>query len=579
MGQTPSSDAGGQGQGRTAAVTEPTKTCYYTLLSIERSATPEEIKKAYRKKALELHPDRNYQDVERTTALFAEAQAAYEVLSDPQERAWYDSHRDAILRGHQPGDPGEGSKPVDVTTSSDILDWFGHFSINTSFDESDPQGFYQLLRKSFRQLADEEVKAAEWEGEDPVYYPSFGGERDTYESGTIKDFYLAWTNFATRKSFSWCDVYRYTDAPDRRVKRAMEKENMKAREMARREFNDTVASFVKFVRKRDPRYTPNSMTEKERQAALLKKSREQAMRQREENKKNRGEYKAADWTQVRDDKDEGSESEEEEEEEGDGELDGEQVEGETVASDEEAEEEEEEEEERYECIICKKVFRSQGQMDAHEKSKKHVKAVQQLKRQMMKENQEFDLDRDVRGRAYKPEAEYTLMEDEEELSAEENHILDDSLDTKEPTPAPKEQEVIDTETPATPAPEPEQKPAEDSDTDEYVSAEKFQARILGEDEGLDGISSGLASTAISDHEDSKPATKVGKAKAKRAKRAQKAAVEEEQAQTDFNCSSCRESFPSKTKLFNHLKENPGHAKLVPVKGGSSGGGKKKKAKR
>ena len=60
------------------------KTSYYELLAVERTATEDEIKKAYRRKALELHPDRNYGDVERTTALFADVSTAYEVPSDPQ---------------------------------------------------------------------------------------------------------------------------------------------------------------------------------------------------------------------------------------------------------------------------------------------------------------------------------------------------------------------------------------------------------------------------------------------------------------------------------------------------------------
>lgn len=47
--------------------------------------TESRIKKAYKRKALELHPDRNYNDTERATKLFAEVQAAYEILSDPQE--------------------------------------------------------------------------------------------------------------------------------------------------------------------------------------------------------------------------------------------------------------------------------------------------------------------------------------------------------------------------------------------------------------------------------------------------------------------------------------------------------------
>lgn len=567
MGQAPSSGAGSDTP-RSDAAAASTKTCYYKLLSIERTATQEEIKKAYRKKALELHPDRNYNDVERATRLFAEVQTAYEILSDPQERAWYDSHRDAILRGHQPGDTSNGGgRPVDVTTSEDVLSWFSQFSVRISFDDSDPRGFYAVLRKAFDTLADEEIKAAEWEGVEPVHYPSFGGARDKYESGHVRDFYLAWTGFSTRKNFSWCDLYNYADAPDRRIKRVMEKENIKAREHARREFNDTVVSFVKFVRKRDPRFTPNTQSEKERQAELLKKSKEQAVRQRAENAKKMAEYKAADWTMVV------SEEEEEvaeEEEGGDGEEGTESK-------------EEEEEEQRYECVVCKKVFGSQGQMNAHERSKKHIKAVQQLKRQMMKENKDFDLDRDVRGRASKPveeEEEYEVMDDEDELLAAEEDILEDGRNHTD--------EVTETAptTTETGSPEPEKlamssepEPA-NSDEDEYVSAEKFRSRVTGEGD-IEGISSGLASATLSDDEGSSAGKKIGKAKAKRAKKAQQAAAaaEEQKNQvSDFNCSSCMEYFSSKTKLFKHLKEKPSHAKLIPISNGG-GGGKKKKGKR
>lgn len=74
------------------------RTCYYVLLEVQQTATSADLKKAYRRRALECHPDKNIEDVEGATALFAQIQEAYEVLSDPQERAWYDSHREQILR-------------------------------------------------------------------------------------------------------------------------------------------------------------------------------------------------------------------------------------------------------------------------------------------------------------------------------------------------------------------------------------------------------------------------------------------------------------------------------------------------
>ncbi|KAJ2360550.1 J protein jjj1, partial [Coemansia sp. RSA 2607] len=75
------------------------KTCYYELLGVERSATDSDLKKAYRKQALVWHPDKNHGNTEEATRIFAEIKEAYETLSDPQERAWYDNHREQILRG------------------------------------------------------------------------------------------------------------------------------------------------------------------------------------------------------------------------------------------------------------------------------------------------------------------------------------------------------------------------------------------------------------------------------------------------------------------------------------------------
>src|SRR4029453_12427137 len=64
---------------------------YYTVLGVERGASEDELKKAYRKLAMKHHPDRNPDD-KTSEGKFKEAKEAYEVLTDPQKRAAYDQH-------------------------------------------------------------------------------------------------------------------------------------------------------------------------------------------------------------------------------------------------------------------------------------------------------------------------------------------------------------------------------------------------------------------------------------------------------------------------------------------------------
>ena len=61
---------------------------YYSVLGVGRDATPEDIKKAYRKKALECHPDRNAGDP-NAEATFKTVSEAYEVLSDENKKRIY----------------------------------------------------------------------------------------------------------------------------------------------------------------------------------------------------------------------------------------------------------------------------------------------------------------------------------------------------------------------------------------------------------------------------------------------------------------------------------------------------------
>ena len=71
---------------------------YYEVLGVDKTATPDELKKAYRKLALKYHPDRNPGDKEAEEK-FKEAAEAYDVLSNPDKKARYDQFGMAGMEG------------------------------------------------------------------------------------------------------------------------------------------------------------------------------------------------------------------------------------------------------------------------------------------------------------------------------------------------------------------------------------------------------------------------------------------------------------------------------------------------
>ena len=81
---------------------------YYEVLEVSKSVTEVELKKAYRKKALQYHPDKEAEEK------FKEAAEAYEVLSDPQKRARYDQYGHAGVGGAASGGFGGGMNMEDI---------------------------------------------------------------------------------------------------------------------------------------------------------------------------------------------------------------------------------------------------------------------------------------------------------------------------------------------------------------------------------------------------------------------------------------------------------------------------------
>ncbi len=77
------------------------KICYYELLKVDKKADQIEIKKSYKKMALVYHPDKAPKgEQEAYKNKFQTINEAFQVLSDVNQRAWYDSHRAEFLNPH-----------------------------------------------------------------------------------------------------------------------------------------------------------------------------------------------------------------------------------------------------------------------------------------------------------------------------------------------------------------------------------------------------------------------------------------------------------------------------------------------
>ena len=99
---------------------------YYEVLGLSKSASADEIKKAYRRLAMKHHPDRNSDDTDASEIRFKEAKEAYEVLSNSEKRAAYDRFGHDGLRGGMGGAGGFGGGGFSAEGFGDIFgDVFG----------------------------------------------------------------------------------------------------------------------------------------------------------------------------------------------------------------------------------------------------------------------------------------------------------------------------------------------------------------------------------------------------------------------------------------------------------------------
>lgn len=228
------------------------KRCFYDVLGVLQSATSDEIKKSYRRLALQYHPDKNPENDEEAHSKFLALQEAYETLSDPHERAWYNGHRNQILRASNK----DGLNKSDQSGSKiNIYRWFRKDCYN-GFSESvdsKPFGtkcFYTVYRELFDLIAQEEVACSKDEkgvaNEEFASAPSFGNSKSVLAD--VESFYRFWSGFSTDRSFACAESWNLADASCRAERRAMEVENKKKRKEAKKEFNDGIRALIEFIR-------------------------------------------------------------------------------------------------------------------------------------------------------------------------------------------------------------------------------------------------------------------------------------------------------------------------------------------
>lgn len=531
------------------------KTCYYELLEVELTATESELKKAYRKKALQLHPDKNPHDVEGANARFTLVRAAYEVLSDPQERAWYDSHKSQILRDEDEYD--DDFVPEMVIPSISVQELLRYFNPSFFLREDDSlAGLYSVASRVFERLASEEIAHAKYQqlagfqkymddspnvaalDESVLLFPRFGNSHADYAS-SVRKFYSTWGGFLTVKSFSWMDQYRYLAASDRKTRRLMEKENKKARENARKEYNETVRRFVTFIKKRDPRVKRGverfEVSRKKQERENLEK---QAKQQRIQQLAELNDFEVQDWQKF-------SNEELDELEEL---LRAEYELGSDTTTDSEFDEFADTNENFFDCVACNKTFKSQNQMDAHERSKKHKQAVQELREELLREGVEFGFDNG-------DDISSVNLEEEAAPKAPEEPVVEETVEETENGTKLEELQVdndINSD-----------QSEEDEEEEELKSKSKSKSRRSAKTQDLDEELAQLANGMKLDEKEDDWGT--GKKKNKKKKKLKpeeqhtspKSTIETKASASEV-CGVCDENFSSRNQLFKHI-EDSGHA--------------------
>ncbi|PON32638.1 TFIIH C1-like domain containing protein [Parasponia andersonii] len=330
--------------------------CHYEVLGLRQDSTADEIRSAYKKLALQLHPDKLVQSglsQADATAKFQELVQAYEVLSDPRERAWYDSHRSQILFV----DPNS----ADTVPDSVIPNLFSYFSNTVYSGYADKgTGFYKVYSDVFNKIYANEISFATKLGlgsNSVREAPTMGNLDCPYAQVTA--FYGYWLGFSTVMDFCWVDQYDAMAGPNRKSRRVMEEENKKLRKKAKREYNETVRGLAEFVKKRDKRVIDMMVKRNLEMEKKREEERERKKRLEMERLEKAMAYEEPEWSRIVEEEDE--------------------VEGDEDGFEEVDEKRKRDEGKELYCAVCGKKFKSEKQWKNHEQSKKHREKVAEFR--------------------------------------------------------------------------------------------------------------------------------------------------------------------------------------------------------
>ncbi|NXS18520.1 DJC21 protein, partial [Mystacornis crossleyi] len=257
------------------------------------------------------------------------------------------------------------------------------------------QGFFTVYRQVFEKIAKEELEYMTQE--DIEEFPMFGYSHSDYDT-VVHPFYAYWQSFCTQKNFAWKEEYDTRQASNRWEKRAMEKENKKTREKARKERNELIRQLVAFIRKRDKRVQAHRKLVEEQNAEKTRKAEEFRRQQKLKQAKLAEQYKEQSWITMSDLERELQEMEAQYEKEfGDGSGGEDELEEQETKGIEDKLNDEAEEAEFVDglyCPACDKLLKTEKAMKNHEKSKKHREMVSLLRQQLEEEEGKFPVSLD-----------------------------------------------------------------------------------------------------------------------------------------------------------------------------------------